>query len=92
MNEEQQDKEYLAKILRYLQIHKPEEANEREARRYLAWMKGFAERAVGEDLEFAELLLKAIEEARKQSEENRKEDDKADDDQEEKIKEEDESN
>ena len=70
MNEDQQDKEYLEKILRYLQIHKPEVANEKEAKRYLALMKKFAEEAVGEDLEFAELLLKAMEEAKLRPEEN----------------------
>ena len=77
MNEDQQDKEYLEKILRYLQIHKPEVANEKEAKRYLALMKKFAEEAVGEDLEFAELLLKAMEEAKSQSEKSTDTDDSA---------------
>ena len=77
MNEDQQDKEYLEKIRRYLQIHKPEVANEKEAKRYLALMKKFAEEAVGEDLEFAELLLKAMEEAKSQSEKSTDTDDSA---------------
>ena len=60
MDESQQDKVYLEKILHYLKIHKPEKANEKEAQRYLALMKGLAEKLVGEDLEFAELLLRAM--------------------------------
>ena len=70
MHEDQRDREYLKKILRYLQIHKPEKANEEEARRYLMLMKRFAEEAVSEDLEFAELLLKAMNEENSQPEED----------------------
>ena len=69
-NKEPQDREYLEKILNYLRIHKPEKANEKETERYLTLMKGFAEELVDKDLEFAELLLKAIEEAKSQPEEN----------------------
>ena len=67
MDESQQDKVYLEKILHYLKIHKPEKANEKEAQRYLALMKGLAEKLVGEDLEFMELLLRAMSEAKAKS-------------------------
>ena len=74
MNEDQQTKEDLEKILCYLETNKPERANMKEAVRLYALMQKFAEELVGEDIEFAELLLKALNEEKSPSEEDVKTD------------------
>lgn len=60
MDDIEQDKQDSAVILNYLRIHKPDQATEEEARRYLKLMKLTSETLVAEDLEFAEFLHKKL--------------------------------
>ena len=65
MTQEQQDKEDIETILNHLRLNHPEKATIEEATHYLAIMKTLAKQIVDKDPDFAELLLQAMEEAKK---------------------------
>ena len=66
IDEDQYLKKDLEKILRYLKFHKPERANKEGTLRMHAAMQKLAQKWVGEDIDFAELLVKALEEEESQ--------------------------
>ena len=68
IDEDQYLEEDIKTILRYLRAHKPGEANIKEAVRLRALMQKLAEKLAATDMEFAELLLKAMEEEKAKSE------------------------
>ncbi len=71
IDEDQYLEKELEKILRYLKFHRPERANKEGVLRMHAAMQKLARKWVGEDIDFAELLVKTLEE---ESEEDRNED------------------
>lgn len=67
-NDDQYLEEDIKRILHYLKAHKPEKATMKEALRIRTLMQRFAEKLVGTDMEFAELLLKAMQEEKENPE------------------------
>ena len=78
IDEDQHLEEDIKTALRYLKAHKPEKATLKEAIRLRALMQKLAEKLVASDMEFAELLLKAIEEEKAKSEKDSQTEEEAD--------------
>ena len=62
IDEDQYLEKDLERILRYLKFHRPECANKEGALRMHAAMQKLVQKWVGEDIDFAELLVKALKE------------------------------